>query len=876
MAGSSSRGAIDLHNECARLQLDEEEEGGLEVAVEEDEDNGRIKNESRYCLVGRFLTNKVINFTAMKNTMAALWRPGKGVCIKNLSPTLFLFQFFHEIDVRRVLDSGPWTFDQHILLVHRLGMMNFGERWLRTAPPEMKEGNLGNYLNSGIAMVVVENGVTKSAKDGNKSRGKEQMDRNVPITAEPPTLVRDKVGQSCGLALYWKPNFMVQLLKFGKTFIDVAVGNSEGRQWRVTGFYGFPESVRRRESWRLLRSLALTSFLPWICLGDFNDLLHSSEKRGKNKHLKWKLHGFQKAVSDVGLFNLGMSGYQFTWERSWGSEDWVENRLDRALASNSWIHLFSKAKVISLETSCSDHLSIFLDPVPMERTPRSKKFRFENSWLRESDCFEVVKDRWASSIGVPIQNKIGSCGSALLRWGNHLTQDFRVRILECKRKMALFRGNRDSASVDSFIEARKHYNELLHSHEIFWKQRAKSIWLKEGDMNSRYFHVMASTRKKQNVIGKLRNAQGQWCTTPEDINEIINKYFTHIFSSEGGSCGEVLQYVEPRITVEQNHSLMEPFSPADVREAIFSMHLDKSPGPDGMNPAFFQKIWSIIGDEVSAACLNYIIHCVFLADLKETTVILIPKKPNPDNIIDFQPIALCNVLYKIVAKMLASRLKLILGSIISNSQSAFIPGRAITDNIMISTELMHYFKRKRHGKEGAFAFKIDMAKAYDKIEWGFLSSIMLKIVVAFGKVTLLSPYLFVICIEGLSSLINHYERAGLLHGVRIARGAPYLTHLFFADDCFLFFKASPQEARAMKTVLSLYGAASGQKVNYNKSSISFSANVNNEVAHSICSLLGVQGTDDHGTYLGLPSYIGKSKSAVLSYIRDRVWKRLQG
>ena len=121
MAGSSSRGAIDLHNECARLQLDEEEEGGLEVAVEEDEDNGRIKNESRYCLVGRFLTNKVINFTAMKNTMAALWRPGKGVCIKNLSPTLFLFQFFHEIDVRRVLDSGPWTFDQHILLVHRLG-----------------------------------------------------------------------------------------------------------------------------------------------------------------------------------------------------------------------------------------------------------------------------------------------------------------------------------------------------------------------------------------------------------------------------------------------------------------------------------------------------------------------------------------------------------------------------------------------------------------------------------------------------------------------------------------------------------------------------------------------------------------------------------
>ncbi|KAL9441316.1 hypothetical protein AB3S75_019905 [Citrus x aurantiifolia] len=121
MAGSSNRGAGDLQRECARLQIDEEEEGGLEVTREADEDNGKVKIDSRYCLVGHFLTDKVINFVAMKNTMAALWRPGKGVCNKDLSPTLFLFQFFHEIDVRRILDSRPWTFDQHILLVHRLG-----------------------------------------------------------------------------------------------------------------------------------------------------------------------------------------------------------------------------------------------------------------------------------------------------------------------------------------------------------------------------------------------------------------------------------------------------------------------------------------------------------------------------------------------------------------------------------------------------------------------------------------------------------------------------------------------------------------------------------------------------------------------------------
>ena len=259
--------------------------------------------------------------------------------------------------------------------------------------------------------------------------------------------------------------------------------------------------------------------------------------------------------------------------------------------------------------------------------------------------------------------------------------------------------------------------------------------------------------------------------------------------------------------------------------------------------------------------------------------------------------------------MLANRLKLVLGSIISESQSAFIPGRSITDNVMISAEVMHYLKRKRQGREGAAALKIDMSKAYDRIEWNFLSSVMLKmgfssdfvklIMLCVSTVTYkiprdgleigplapsrglrqwdpLSPYLFIICAQGLSSLINHYERASLLHGIRIARGAPCLTHLFFADDCFLFFKASDKEASVMKVALTLYGAASGQRVNFDKSSISFSANTNKEVEHSICSLLGVRGTVNHGNYLGLPSFIGRSKSTVFRYIRERVWKRLQG
>lgn len=110
----------DINRGAANISIEEEEESGLIVAADEEVNEGKGRINSRFCLVGCFLTGKVINFAAMKHTMTLLWHPGKGVCIRDLFPTLFLFQFFHEIDVKRVVESGPWTFDQHILLIKRL------------------------------------------------------------------------------------------------------------------------------------------------------------------------------------------------------------------------------------------------------------------------------------------------------------------------------------------------------------------------------------------------------------------------------------------------------------------------------------------------------------------------------------------------------------------------------------------------------------------------------------------------------------------------------------------------------------------------------------------------------------------------------------
>ena len=169
-----------------------------------------------------------------------------------------------------------------------------------------------------------------------------------------------------------------------------------------------------------------------------------------------------------------------------------------------------------------------------------------------------------------------------------------------------------------------------------------------------------------------------------------------------------------------------------------------------------------------------------------------------------------------------------------------MPGRSIIDNLLISYEILHYLNRKSQGKQGYAALKVDMAKAYDRVEWGFLEKIMLKMGFHANWVCLimkcimtvrfhilydskeigpihpqrrlrqgdpLSLYLFIICVEALSNLIRAKEREGKINGCKIARGAPIISHLFFADDYFLYFRADENKVCTVKQILQEYGGA---------------------------------------------------------------------
>lgn len=228
------------------------------------------------------------------------------------------------------------------------------------------------------------------------------------------------------------------------------------------------------------------------------------------------------------------------------------------------------------------------------------------------------------------------------------------------------------------------------------------------------------------------------------------------------------------------------------------------------------------------------------------------------NMGDLRPIALCQVHYKIMSKMITNRLKTVLPNLISPSQSAFVAGRSIFDNSIVAYEVLHYMRSRRRGKDGYVALKIDISKAYDCLEWPFIRFMLQSLgfdakfidLVMFcvstvsyqvlhqgqllGPITPqrgvrqgdpLSPYLFILCAEGLSCMIRAQVAANALHGCIIATGAPQITHLFFADDSLLFFKAEISEAQTVQEVLNSYARMSGQVINFNKSLLCYSANV---------------------------------------------------
>uniref|UniRef100_A0A5B7BGF4 Endonuclease/exonuclease/phosphatase domain-containing protein n=1 Tax=Davidia involucrata TaxID=16924 RepID=A0A5B7BGF4_DAVIN len=207
----------------------------------------------------------------------------------------------------------------------------------------------------------------------------------------------DSDGKSGGLCLLWQDPNLIQLQSFSKSHIDVLVGENSDSQWCLIGFYGSPDASQRSISWALLRSLRQQMDIPWLCLGDFNEILCDSEKLGMRSRDECQMRDFRKVLDDCGFRDLGFYENRFTWCNRRDGEANILERLDRAIATTDWCQRFFRAKVFHLVSSASDHSPIYVSLRPKRnylQRRRANFFHFEPMWFRDENCGEVIRSSW--------------------------------------------------------------------------------------------------------------------------------------------------------------------------------------------------------------------------------------------------------------------------------------------------------------------------------------------------------------------------------------------------------------------------------------------------------------------------------------------------
>lgn len=244
-------------------------------------------------------------------------------------------------------------------------------------------------------------------------------------------------------------------------------------------------------------------------------------------------------------------------------------------------------------------------------------------------------------------------------------------------------------------------------------------WLKDGDKNSAFFHKILKGRIHKNRILSICDDQGN-----KYDDDKVAEQFVHHFQEFLGTSEEISDITEPetlfvnKIPENEAENMIREIADVEIKEALFDIGDNKAPGPDGYTAKFFKEGWSVIGKDVCKAIKKFFPGCDLPKGVNATTISLVPKVNTPGKMSEYRPIACCTVLYKCISKILTNRIKGVLGKLVNANQSAFIPGRNISDNITVTQELVRGYNRKYGLKR--CAMKIDLQKAYDTIRWRFV------------------------------------------------------------------------------------------------------------------------------------------------------------
>ncbi|KAL6323907.1 hypothetical protein AAG906_005904 [Vitis piasezkii] len=470
-------------------------------------------------------------------------------------------------------------------------------------------------------------------------------------------------GAAGGILVFWD-NRLVELVGWEEGVFSISCRFKncvDGVVWVFTGVYGPVCSGDREEFWEELGSVKGLWSDPWCVGGDFN-LVRFPEERSRGGGLTASMRRFSKVLEELELRDYPLRGGPFTWRG--GLNNQVQFRLDRFLVTDSWDNLFNGAAGIL--PALSDHFPILLEGGGLKRGP--SPFRFENMWLEEEEEFGLVK----------------------AKKGEALKQ---VEYWDEKEKYAAL----NMEDCEARNGAREAYKSWVIKEEIFWRQKSKELWLKEGDNNTRFFHRMANAHSRRNWLSKLK-VNGCWHSEENNLRNSVVGAFQELYQEEEGWRLSVDEIPFMRLDNSEAEGLEIPFLEEEVLASLTDLGKDKAPGPDG---------FTMTGR--------------FVKFLNATFLVLVPKKGGAEDLKDFRPISLVGSLYKLLAKVLANRIKKVMGKVISEPQNAFVEGRQILDAVLIANEVVD---SRLKSNQGGVMCKLDIEKAYDHVGWKFLLAVL--------------------------------------------------------------------------------------------------------------------------------------------------------
>ncbi|GLU06807.1 hypothetical protein SLE2022_238000 [Rubroshorea leprosula] len=725
-------------------------------------------------------------------------------------------------------------------------------------------------------------------------------------------VAKDSSGASGGLLCIWdRRHFVKREELMGDGFVGVSgEWGASKQQCVLINVYGPNDRQKRAKLWEDLRRMKTNKEGHWLIAGDFNAVRSPEERRGKIRESPG-MKDFDEFIVATDLVDVKLANRRYTWYKADGT---ARSRLDRFLLSTEMSNIEGEWIQQALPRNISDHCAIMLKSRTTDWGPRP--FRVLDAWQQHPEFKNVVEEKWSEMevegfAGYKCQQKLKLLKEFLKGWNKEVFGNMDALYGQAVKKVEQVDMQNEVSDLEEaeIVKRQEGFSEMwdcIRKRELIWKQKSRNKWVREGDANTRFFHRVAIGRRAHNNIAGLM-CDGVWCEEPDAVKNEIAKYFRKLFQGDSWNRPKPGGLKFQQISEEKREWLERPFSVEEIEEGLRSCDGSKAPGPDGYNFNFLKFAWQCIKEDFINFFSEFHRNGKLVRGLNSSFIALIPKKVNAVELKDYRPISLIGCVYKLLAKVLANRLKSVISEIVSDTQSAFVGGRQLVDSVLVLNEVVDEVKKR---KKPAFVFKADFEKAYDCVDWSFLDWMMEKCgfgtkwrgwiteclstarisILVNGSPTRevevgkglrqgdpLSPFLFLLIAEGLQGLIKRAVTEGMLQGIEIGKQGMSVSLLQFADDTIIMGRADAENIRMVKDVLRWFELMSGLRINFNKSSV-FGYNVSEKWLKGSAGMLRCGVGRAPFLYLGLPvdSKSGEKKiwEPVVNKFRAKlaVWK----